>query len=150
VGSLHAPGLKGVAGKILNPQDPPDQWRFAPLANATVVVVWHGNVLDNPVHASSRCVRGVEVITDRDGNYSVPGIWVSPSWPMVIHVHPFAYLHERGYTAPYRTEMPTLVAPPYTVMGEPKAEAVPGNFLFFDPLENYRCPLSGNRFPRPR
>jgi len=140
VASLHAPGLNGSAGRILNPEAPPDQRRYAPLANATVVVVWHGDVLDNPVDTNSTCVQAVRVTTDSSGNFSVPGLWVSPSWPMVVDIHPVPYVFEPGYIHPFPGGWPTLPAPTtFTLIAEPRPGVVPGSTLFFDPIDNYRC-----------
>jgi hypothetical protein len=140
VSSLHSRGVKGSVGKILNPEEPANQWRYAPLAGATVIVVWHGNVLDNPIDTNSICVRAVRAITDSGGNFSVPGIWVSPSWPMVVDIHPVPYVHEPGYTDYFNLDMFTLPAPAtFTQIAKPDPAAQPGTVFFFDPIENYRC-----------
>jgi hypothetical protein len=140
--SLRAPGLKGVIGEVLNPRDTPTAWRYAPLADVEVVVMWFGTPFDNFAHPNSKCLRATSVPTDANGQFEAPGWWRAPSWTPVTDVRAVAYPQAPGLSMPRLPgEMEAIPAPNNFTQLIARGVSQPGvGTGDFDALANYRCP----------
>jgi hypothetical protein len=80
--SLRVPSAEGSFGEILNPNDPADQWRYAPAPNVRVMLVWKSTPYGrDPWAERGRCVKMMYVVTDANGHYRSPSWWAKPVWP---------------------------------------------------------------------
>jgi hypothetical protein len=88
--------VEGRVLEVTNPDAPPADWSLIPVSGAEVLVVWRGDLLDNPVDTSIQCVRALRVRTHSDGRFAVPGWWtLRRDW--VFGIRGASYAFKPGY-----------------------------------------------------
>jgi hypothetical protein len=90
VWTLRVPPYEGRVGEVLNPDDPADQWRYAPVSHARVFVFWKRH--------RTTCVHSVYAETGTDGSFRTPGWWLTPSWPSRDRVSASFTLETTGFS----------------------------------------------------
>ncbi len=97
---FHGPEMKGIVEEVVNFDAPPAQWKYVPIANAEVMVLWRGQSA-TPVHSSSVCLRAIYTRSGPDGRFTVPGWWRMPRGAPVLDVHPVSYAFVPGFQQVY-------------------------------------------------
>lgn len=89
--------LHGRVFEVSNPEAPPSEWRLVPLADVDVLVVWQGQLLDNPVDDHLVCLRATYTKTRDDGGFSVAGWKQRPQWRWIYGVEAISFAYKAGY-----------------------------------------------------
>jgi hypothetical protein len=144
VPSLHASGVEGRVGEVLNPDAPPSEWRYAPLADVDVLVMWIGSPLDNLVHSNTVCLRAAYARTDSNGRFSLSGWWPKPQWPLVTNLRPLPPAPPPGFEYPRGSDFQhALATTPFTLRVariDSRAPPESGAAQQMSPLDLLRCP----------
>ena len=91
----RAPGIHGRVEEVV--RDGSTTLRTVPRAGVDVLIVWRGDLLDNPVDSSRICLGAAHIMTNGDGSFSRPGWWKAPTWPPVTDVTVSAYVYSPGF-----------------------------------------------------
>ncbi len=95
---LRAPSTDWSFGVISNPDDAPEDWRYEPLRDVRVVVVWQEEVpRDDHPSSRQRCLRSEYTRTRDDGTIHLDGWWMKPRWPLVRKIRVVHLVAEPGY-----------------------------------------------------
>lgn len=89
--------MKGAVEEVVNFHAPPDQWKYVPIANAEVLVLWRGQRANNPFYGSSVCLRAIYTKSGPDGRFTVPGWWRAPRSELIVDVMPVSYAFVPGF-----------------------------------------------------
>jgi len=105
----HGPSYVGRTFEVTNATAAPKDWKLVPLPDTEVLVVWSGNLVDNPVDSTSICLAAVVARTDKDGWIRLPGWWAHPQGRWITDVEPHGYAWRPGYTyLPLQTGMDSI------------------------------------------
>jgi hypothetical protein len=91
----RVPGISGRVEEIV--RDGSTVARTVPRPRADVLIVWRGNLVDNPFDSRRTCLGAVQVVSSTDGRFALPGWWKVPSWPPITDVRVSAYVFVPGY-----------------------------------------------------
>jgi hypothetical protein len=95
---LRAPSTDWSFGVISNPDDAPEDWRYEPMRDVRVVVVWLEDVpRDEYPSTRQRCLRSEYTRTRDDGTIHLDGWWMKPRWPLVRKIRVVHLVAEPGY-----------------------------------------------------
>jgi hypothetical protein len=88
-----------VTGRVLQVANfgaPADQWQFAPIADAEILVLWRG-YQSSLVHGGSLCFKKEYVRSDAQGNFRVNGWKMQRTVGGVSDILPITYVYAPGF-----------------------------------------------------